>query len=85
MNKMMTKARKGATFIEYAMLAGLVAIVVAVAAMFFGDQLTALFTETGNQTKSVAERVKGVDLKAKGDSSKTTTPASSGTSTGTGS
>ena len=37
------RARKGATFIEYALLAGLVAIVVAAAAMFFGDDLKKLF------------------------------------------
>lgn len=62
MNKMMTKARKGATFIEYAMLAGLVAIVVAVAAMFFGDQLKELFTDTAEKTKQVDQGVKTADL-----------------------
>ena len=62
MNKMMTKARKGATFIEYAMLAGLVAIVVAVAAMFFGDNLKQLFTDTAKQTQSVDEAVKKAKL-----------------------
>ena len=47
-------SRKGATFIEYALLAGLVAIVVAAAAMFFGA--------TGKQTESVTTNVNNVDL-----------------------
>ena len=55
-------SRKGATFIEYALLAGLVAIVVAAAAMFFGDDLKKLFTSESKQTQSVAEAAKGVDL-----------------------
>lgn len=67
MNKMMTKARKGATFIEYAMLAGLVAIVVAVAAMFFGDQLKALFTTTGEKTAQVNTAISGAELTPKVD------------------
>ena len=56
------RARKGATFIEYALLAGLVAIVVAAAAMFFGDDLKKLFSSEGEQTKAVTENVKTVDL-----------------------
>lgn len=68
----MSKCRKGATFIEYALLAGLVAIVVAAAAMLFGDKLKELFGSTGDQTHKVSEAVKGVDLTkgleaAKGD------------------
>ena len=55
-------SRKGATFIEYALLAGLVAIVVAAAAMFFGDDLKQLFGATGKQTESVTTNVKSVDL-----------------------
>ena len=55
-------SRKGATFIEYALLAGLVAIVVAAAAMFFGDDLKQLFGATGEQTESVTTGVKAVDL-----------------------
>ena len=58
----MSKCRKGATFIEYALLAGLVAIVVAAAAMLFGDKLKALFNETGNQTENVSKAVKEVNL-----------------------
>ena len=56
------RARKGATFIEYALLAGLVAIVVAAAAMFFGDDLKKLFWSEGEQAKAVTESVKTVDL-----------------------
>jgi len=55
-------SRKGATFIEYALLAGLVAIVVAAAAMIFGEDLKELFGSTGDQTKNVSESVKKVDL-----------------------
>ena len=55
-------SRRGATFIEYALLAGLVAIVVAAAAMFFGDDLKQLFGATGSQTESVTTNVKSVDL-----------------------
>ena len=55
-------ARKGATFIEYALLAGLVAIVVAAAAMFFGDDLKKLFSSEGEQAKAVTESVQKVDL-----------------------
>ena len=55
-------SRKGATFIEYALLAGLVAIVVAAAAMFFGDDLKQLFGATGEQTETVTTGVKAVDL-----------------------
>ena len=55
-------SRKGATFIEYALLAGLVAIVVAAAAMFFGDDLKQLFGGVGDQTESVTTGVKSVDL-----------------------
>ena len=56
------RARKGATFIEYALLAGLVAIVVAAAAMFFGDDLKKLFSSEGEPAKAVTESVKTVDL-----------------------
>ena len=55
-------SRKGATFIEYALLAGLVAIVVAAAAMFFGDDLKELFGATGKQTESVKAGVDKIDL-----------------------
>lgn len=64
MTEMMKKARRGATFIEYALLAGLVAIVVAVAAMFFGDQIKALFGETGKQVTTVTSGVSSAGLQA---------------------
>lgn len=63
MKQMLMKARKGATFIEYAMLAGLVAVVVAVAAMFFGENLKTLFKTTGDKTKQVNEGITEVSLK----------------------
>ena len=64
MNELTFRARKGATFIEYALLAGLVAIVVAAAAMFFGDDLRELFSSESAQTKSVTEGVNKVKLGA---------------------
>ena len=62
MKKQTLRARKGATFIEYALLAGLVAIVVATAAVIFGDDIKGLFTSTAEQTKKVDENVQKVDL-----------------------
>ena len=62
MKKQTLRARKGATFIEYALLAGLVAIVVAAAAMFFGEDLKELFGATGKQTESVKTGVESVKL-----------------------
>ena len=62
MKKQGFRARKGATFIEYALLAGLVAIVVAAAAMFFGEDLKELFGATGEQTETVKKGVASVDL-----------------------
>ena len=56
----MNKMHKGATFIEYALLAGLVAIVVAAAAMFFGQDLKELFGATGSQASDVATKVSSV-------------------------
>ena len=58
------RARKGATFIEYALLAGLVAIVVAVAAMFFGDEIKGLFKDTGKQVNTVSSGVRDAGLNA---------------------
>ena len=60
--KIMSKCRKGATFIEYALLAGLVAIVVAAAAMMFGDKIKGLFGSTGTQAEKVSQEVEKVDL-----------------------
>ena len=57
------KARKGATFIEYAMLAGLVAVVVAIAVVFFGDNIKSLFTSAGQKTHQIDKQISTVDLK----------------------
>lgn len=62
MKQILMKARKGATFIEYAMLAGLVAVVVAVAAMFFGAELKSLFATTGQKTHAVNSAVQGAEI-----------------------
>ena len=58
----LTKMRKGATFIEYALLAALVAIAVAAAALLFGDKLKNLFTSTGKQADSVSQQVDKIKL-----------------------
>jgi len=63
MKKAVIRARKGATFIEYALLAGLVAIVVAMAAMFFGDQIKSLFGETGKKVSTVSAGVSSASIK----------------------
>ena len=61
----LTKMRKGATFIEYALLAALVAIVVATAALLFGDKLKGLFTTTSKKTDSVQQQVDAVNFNLK--------------------
>jgi Flp pilus assembly pilin Flp len=73
-------SRKGATFIEYALLAGLVAIVVAAAAMFFGEDIKKLFSETGDKAKSVSAGVHEVDLSSTLEKAKSDTQNSGGTS-----
>ncbi len=52
----------GATFIEYAMLAGLIAIVVAIAAAFFGKHVKGVFTESGTKAQQVETSVKGATI-----------------------
>ena len=47
---MKLKARKGATFIEYALLVGLVAIVVIGAAVLFGDEIRGFFSKSTDTT-----------------------------------
>lgn len=69
----MTQMRKGATFIEYALLVGLVAIVVAAAAMFFGQDLKALFGESGQKAQDVAAGVNKVELKVDAQKGRVTT------------
>lgn len=56
----MNKMRKGATFIEYALLAGLIAIIVAGAAYMFGGKIKALFTSEGNKTDEAKKTVESV-------------------------
>jgi Flp pilus assembly pilin Flp len=63
----MMKMRKltkesGATFIEYAMLAGLIAIVVAIAAAFFGKHVKGVFSESGKQTQQIETNVQGAKI-----------------------
>ena len=74
MTKHQFRARKGATFIEYALLAGLVAIVVATAAVIFGDDLKGLFSSTAEKTQQVDEKVKNVDLTKGFEENKNPTP-----------
>lgn len=62
MKKLMQKCRKGATFIEYAMLAGLVAIVVATAVLLFGDKIKNLFSTTTEKTEQVNSGIQSADL-----------------------
>lgn len=62
MKKLMQKCRKGATFIEYAMLAGLVAIVVATAVLLFGDNIKSIFKTTSEKTAQVNSGITSADL-----------------------
>lgn len=57
--------RRYATFVEYAMLAGLVAVIVAVAVMAFGSKLTDLFKSTTTKVEQVDTKVKAADLGGK--------------------
>ncbi len=76
-------SRKGATFIEYALLAGLVAIVVAAAAMFFGEDIKNLFGATGEKVTDVQKGVNDVKLKTSFDDvNKRTGGGSSSSSSG---
>ena len=52
----------GATFIEYAMLAGLVAIVVAIAVAVFGKRIKQVFSNTASQTKAIEKGVSGAKI-----------------------
>ena len=58
----MNKMRKGATFIEYALLAGLIAVIVALAVTFFGKNLKELFTSEAKQTETVNTGVNNVKI-----------------------
>ena len=52
----------GATFIEYAMLAGLIAIVVAIAVAALGKHLKGIFTETKTHASDVESGVKDANI-----------------------
>ena len=52
----------GATFIEYALLAGLVAIVVAIGAAVFGTKLKTFFKTTANKAGAIGTDVKNANL-----------------------
>lgn len=56
---MKAKMRKGSQFLEYAMLAALVGIVVAVGAMRYGKQLLNLFDSLGDKTAEVTPKKAG--------------------------
>ena len=52
----------GATFIEYAMLAGLVAIVVAIAVAVFGKRIKGIFSNTAKQAQGVEAGVQSANI-----------------------
>ncbi len=56
------KIRKNATFVEYALLAGLVAVIVAVAAYVFGGKVKGFFETTGNKVDEFGGTVKSQKL-----------------------
>ncbi len=56
--------KRHATFIEYAMLVGLVAVIVAIAAIVFGKELKELFTSDAQKTHDVTTATKAADLKS---------------------
>lgn len=51
-----SKMRKGSQFLEYAMLAALIGIVVAVGAMRYGQNLLKLFNALGDKTAEVTPK-----------------------------
>lgn len=59
-----------ATFIEYAMLVGLVAILVAVAAWAFSKELKELFTASTDKTSEVTSIVKDAKFEKQGAQTK---------------
>lgn len=61
------RSRSNATFVEYALLIGLVAIGVAVAIAVFGDQLFGLFGSVGDRTEDVAGFVDDADISMPGN------------------
>lgn len=53
---MQVKLRKGSQFLEYAMLAALVGIAVAIGAMRYGHKLLALFDALGDKAAEVTPK-----------------------------
>ena len=50
------RMRRGATYLEYAMLAALVGIVGAVGVKFYGEKILDLFRSLGNKTAEVTPK-----------------------------
>ena len=50
--------RKGVSFLEYALLAGLIGIVGAVGVMFYGEKIKDFFVALGTQTANVTPTTK---------------------------
>lgn len=48
------KAKRGATYLEYAMLAALIGIVGAIGVKYYGEKILALFKSLGDKTAEVA-------------------------------
>lgn len=58
--------RHYATFVEYAMLAGLIAIIVAAAVMLLGGKLKEFFGQTSEQVGTLTTEAGKTDLKGAG-------------------
>jgi len=50
------RMRRGATYLEYAMLAALIGIVGAVGVKFYGEKILELFKALGNKTAEVVPK-----------------------------
>lgn len=50
------RMRRGATYLEYAMLAALIGIVGAVGVKFYGEKILDLFKSLGNKTAEVTPK-----------------------------
>lgn len=59
-------SESGATFVEYALLIGLVAVGVAVAVGLFGDRLVGFFTGGGDVIEGVETEMRQQDLSSPG-------------------
>ena len=51
------KARRGASFLEYALLAALIGVVGAVGVMKYGQSISDFFTELGGKTDKITEKI----------------------------